>query len=958
MVSKLGSIWRKWDFHVHTPYSILNNGFGFDPYEDTSEGSFDEFVIKLFTKAIEEEVAAIGVTDYFSIDGYKRLKNDYLSNEGKLETLFPDSVLREKVKGIYVFPNIELRINNFVGEKAHSVNFHVIFSDEIPADDIETYFLNKLVIDQQLSDSGLTTNKSSIEKIGKEIIRKNPESRGSALLIGYQNISVTHTEIVKILHDYSGFENKYLISIPVDEDLSRISWQGRDYTTRQALYKECDCYMTANAKTRQWALARGEEDLRIQEFGSIKPCIWGSDAHSYDRLFRPDDERFCWVKADTTFEGLRQILFEPDERVKIQATIPEEKDPHQVIQSVQFKDESFSEEPIFFNDGLNCIIGGKSTGKSILLRHVAKLAAPSVVKRQELQLHRTPPDFPGCLTWADGSTSETSGDRKIIYVPQAWLNSLVDQHDNDTQLNQLLEDIFFQDMQVSDAHQVLMQKNEEAVKYLQHVIIDYCLANQKADEAEQWLKENGRVPGFKKQIETLEEKRNRILGQAGVTEESSKKYYSLEEAITKKKEQLKNLQIEKDKIASLKGDAPRFYIPGLSILDDTGKVVYVIAFSDQWVSETIGQSVEEINKTAQDKWAVTINQCLSRLAEKENQLSNDIKALASEYEPLKEKMLISESAKSVGKQIVEEKEKLLTALAKETEQRQCYAEMQAKKKAALEQLREIANNYSQFCEAFNAITREGTSLEFSAKREIRKEDFFSTIQELFNNRNFKAFQDKYGYSLSDTLSVQVDEKLLSNIWEALEKGILSLKGAEIRQSALTKLCSDWYFIHYSVKSGNDTINEMSPGKKAIVLLELMVYQEKGNCPILIDQPEDDLDNRSIYSDLVAYLREKKHQRQIIVVTHNANIVIGADAEEVIIANQDGIGSKNGKYRFEYRSGAIENVTPLYDEYGSVCYGILNEKGIKQQVCDILEGGVKAFQIREKKYLTNSFEESP
>jgi ABC-type lipoprotein export system ATPase subunit len=55
-------------------------------------------------------------------------------------------------------------------------------------------------------------------------------------------------------------------------------------------------------------------------------------------------------------------------------------------------------------------------------------------------------------------------------------------------------------------------------------------------------------------------------------------------------------------------------------------------------------------------------------------------------------------------------------------------------------------------------------------------------------------------------------------------------------------------------------------------------------PILIDQPEDDLDNRSIFNELIPFIREKKIERQFIIVTHNANVVLGGDAEEVIVAN--------------------------------------------------------------------------
>ena len=108
---------------------------------------------------------------------------------------------------------------------------------------------------------------------------------------------------------------------------------------------------------------------------------------------------------------------------------------------------------------------------------------------------------------------------------------------------------------------------------------------------------------------------------------------------------------------------------------------------------------------------------------------------------------------------------------------------------------------------------------------------------------------------------------------------------------------------------NDNIEVMSPGKKALVLLRLLINLEESKCPILIDQPEDDLDNRSVFDELIPFIRRKKKERQIIVVTHNANVVIGADAEEIIIANQTRSKSENKEKWVEYRLGSIENDNP-------------------------------------------------
>ena len=146
---------------------------------------------------------------------------------------------------------------------------------------------------------------------------------------------------------------------------------------------------------------------------------------------------------------------------------------------------------------------------------------------------------------------------------------------------------------------------------------------------------------------------------------------------------------------------------------------------------------------------------------------------------------------------------------------------------------------------------------------------------------------------------------------------------------------------------NDKLGEMSTGKASFVILMLIIGLSKSKSPILIDQPEDNLDNRSITRDLVYYLKNKKLERQIIVVTHNANIVVNSDAENVIVANQKGQNNSesSSEFQFDYINGAIENTSPI-DESET---DLLKSMGIREHVAEIVEGGKEAFILRERKY---------
>ena len=106
------------------------------------------------------------------------------------------------------------------------------------------------------------------------------------------------------------------------------------------------------------------------------------------------------------------------------------------------------------------------------------------------------------------------------------------------------------------------------------------------------------------------------------------------------------------------------------------------------------------------------------------------------------------------------------------------------------------------------------------------------------------------------------------------------------------LTTNPYQYKYDLIYQKDDFERMSEGKKAFVILKLLLEYSDKKCPILIDQPEDSLDNRAIYNELVKYIKNKKKDRQIIIVTHNANLVVNADSEQVIVVNEHSFKTRN------------------------------------------------------------------
>lgn len=377
---QIGSTWRKWDLHIHTPASMCSEYGG-----QTQE------IWKKFFEHLEElskDIKAIGINDYLFLDGYKEVLK-YKQNGG--------------LKNIdLILPVIEFRLKEFVGnEKLKRLNYHIIFADEsiLKCEQIETQFLSgfkgkaslNAEVPAYITWGGVITKDTLIE-LGEKIYNSIPDDKKpqkkNYLELGFNNINFEISKIEELLGEKgepnSYLANKYFKAIGKNEWES-FSWESGILDKKNII--NTTHFIFAASPTVELAVL-AKQKLKSQDVNyRLLHC---SDAHMFpvfSETKRTTKEKelghcFCWIKADPTFEGLRQLLFEPEERIRISEHNPELDFDKPVFTSISVVTNTkvlnvekskllFKEAIIPLNRNLVSIIGGRGQGKSMLINYIA-----------------------------------------------------------------------------------------------------------------------------------------------------------------------------------------------------------------------------------------------------------------------------------------------------------------------------------------------------------------------------------------------------------------------------------------------------------------------------------------------------------------------------------------------------------------------------------------------------------
>lgn len=1021
----IGSTWSKWDLHVHTPASIYHN------YPGDQEAAWSAFLDDL--ERLPPDYKVLGINDYIFVDGYERVRNEK-KNNGRLKNI--DLIL----------PVIELRLDKFGGVVRKGgdgtdkntgmsrINLHVVF-DDLEPEVIRQQFINgligngySLIPEAKGHKWNAVITRESLRQLGQMVIDSvPPEERknfASAEKEGFNNLCVSLERVQSALERHE-LADHHLLAIGKTE-WENLKWNDNTIAEKKSLINSVDLVFTAANNPE--AYNSGRAKLKSEKVNAtLLDC---SDAHSLST--GTDKDRigncFTWIKAEPTFDGLRQAITEFDQRVyvgdKPEKLLLVDRNRTKYASAMRIQQKTSSTHPdkwfdvdVPLNHDLVAIIGNKGSGKSALSDAIAlagdtkNARAFSFLKPSRFRdpKNNLATHYEGTLTWHDGTPAtrglEEDPDpvnvERVKYLPQSYLEELCNElsGSGSSTFDEELRKIIF--THVPDEQRIGCESLDELLQF-------------KVSELET----------SRRQVEESLSRTNteivRIEGRL-----APRFRQALEEQLKRKSDELKSLDEAKpkpiedpvaDPAAAMQAAEQRKKIEGLE--DELKKLQSADQATRNRKTEATKRSAKVTRilqtirsyKTAHEQFTAELDAQIKdvpldldaknivSLAVETKRLDDEIRKLKAEVDEA-ELALSDPASGTVGKiRNIEDDLKKLKSLL--DEQQRLYlvyreqlaqwekaraeligeatrkdsikwleveiadlgklpAELAGKRAERLEivqalhqSLLQAADEYRSLYQPVQTFIQElpemgmPLPLSFSAKlSEVGfQEEFLSRINRQVrgtfariddSNILLKRMLEETDFGNTDRVVEfveRLDGMLHSDQRAEGTAATPTLVVDQLRKGVRSEELYDLVFglrylaPRYSLTYDGQEISMLSPGERGLLLLVFYLLVDKDDIPLVIDQPEENLDNQTIYKVLVSCIKRAKDKRQVIMVTHNPNLAVVCDAEQIIWADCDKINK-----RFSYESGAIE--TPK----------------IRDRVVDILEGTEPAFLNRQRKY---------
>lgn len=819
---------------------------------------------KFIQKLCDSQIDCIGLTNYFKF------------NEKEFD-------LKEKIekKGIKVFYNLEVRLD-YQNKEDQCLDFHIIFSDKVTQQEIDNFLRN--------ADASVGGTEKKLADLEKDDFDK-------AVVNFDQLLECLEKESLKL-------RGKYLLGF-----LSRGHGNSRSSSIYEKIAKKA--HFLIHSSNDQENLKKDREFWL--EYN--KPLIQSSDAHKEEQI----GNKYTWIKAEKTFEGLKQIVYEPKTRVSIDENKPQ--DPLYKIDYVRlhfdgevkitnekgeipFCYAGFN-ETLFFSPYFTCVIGGRGSGKSTLLQLIA-----SAIKNK---------------SFVKGLKHETI--QKYIEIQP--------------------------DIDIMDSVEYLAQNEVEEFatnvsKFTEAIFnrID-SKSSGTLKELEKQIKES--IEKFDEQIRYWQEK-TKLEEQLKESEKIRKKYQSIIDAFTDKNYLDKKDKLQKKHKALI--DLEQSKVGFWTFIEELKRVVNFESKENMEgknsYDKVYNQLKQDICKKIEEIDADIKNGCFKSDEEKIEKLESEHQTLLQEIgEFLKEKGVSDENIEDIRnandhlaniKKNIDDLEREIEEIANKIKGFS-YGDIDENIEEFKQQINEELGKINSVFEEISKNHKEvkPITIEYHLNEDVFEgvfEDFDKLVDKGFNIQRHQSKIKEYlkGIELKDIIDVQCAEfiekldSLIENKKAAFYETMKDIFDREIhfqiyRLLVLKHLRNVEKYKIFEVRYDKRALNETSFGQRCTAVL--VVLLSLGNNPIIIDEPEAHLDSALIANYLVALIKKRKQERQIIFATHNANFVLNADAELIIQL-------KNENNKIVVQSFTIES-----DEY--------RDDLLK------LEGGEKAFKNRERKY---------
>jgi len=657
-----------------------------------------------------------------------------------------------------------------------------------------------------------------------------------------------------------------------------------------------------------------------------------SDTHTIEPLEGDQTNyigfRSTWIKmSKPSIESLRQAFLDHESRVKISPTRPEEKFHYPIIKKIKINNAKFlKSEPITFSPNLNCIIGGRGTGKSTTLDYIRlvldqvsgeDIPADLKTKLEEKYKNTLKPDSQIILEFNKSGVdyqvkyehgnqsrsiirldgSEIPEDLKIneLFPMRILSQGEIDKRIDSANKNSLLK--IFDNFLLSELTR-LEREEESILKKLKQLDL----------EIDNISKDLRSIPSVQTKIADLKEQVKRLESiQPDI--ERWELYNNHNDVIQDLIKYPINLKRDLKTITDKLQDLPIVPQERLEHSDDFDRIFDIIKNARETLIKNINLSIDSfLSEDSQENKELkgSLDRWYERYdIEKENYQHVKIKLQNKGDDPDKYLQLKKELA-SVEKELIslnEEQTKLDTLSDERREYLINLREIwdnrtEVRRKKATELMKNLCPKKSHqpllkitfLPQAdISQIKNEWIS-HLTDRRSLNVkdiEDYVVGIKRYWDENSSLHNSSLHAFLLSTLTDNEYIEKKREILGNRLQKFNSIFIESTIRQLEIARIDDEVKFDVYRIDGSlAGSIDRVSAGQKGLAIIHLLLAS--GEEPLIIDTPEEGLDNEGVFSELVPLFRAEKEKRQIILVTHNANLPVNGDSE--LIITFDTIGS--------------------------------------------------------------------